>query len=295
MIRLKSDKILFSLIGYFVICTFSLICLLPFLMVISGSFTDESAIFKYGYGFIPPVFSTAAYRLVFKSPTSILYAYMVSVGITAVGTAVSLFLTAMTGYVLQKKEFRSRNVFSLYIYFTTLFSGGLVPWYILMYKYLHMKDNFLAMIIPLLFNAFYIIVIRSFMKSIPDAITESAKIDGAKEFYIFIRIIMPLSKPALATIGMFIALNYWNDWYNAMLYIQDEKMFPLQYFLYRLLNNIEFAKSVALKNPKISVINLPGESFKLAMTVVATGPIVLLYPFVQQYFVKGLTIGSVKG
>ena len=295
MKKLHSDRILFSTIGYFVICIVALLCVIPFIMVISGSFTAESAIYKYGYGLFPSVFSLEAYRLVFKSPQSILYAYLVSIGVTVVGTLTSLFLTAMTGYVLQKKELRTRNFFSLYIYFTTLFSGGLVPWYILMYRYLHMKDNFLGLILPLLFNVFFIIVTRSFMKSIPDAITESAKIDGAGEFYIFIRIILPLSKPALATIGMFIALNYWNDWYYAMLFIQNDKMFPLQYFLYRLLSSIEFAKNVASRGANIIVTDLPSESYKLAMTIVAIGPIVLLYPFLQKYFIKGLTIGAVKG
>jgi putative aldouronate transport system permease protein len=244
---------------------------------------------------LPSTFSFSSYEFIFKQPAQILKSYGITIFVTLVGTIVGLFLTAMTAYVLQRKDFRFRNAFAFYFFFTTLFSGGLVPWYVLIVTYLDLKNSLLAIIMPMLLNVFYIIIMRSFMSStIPDAISESAKIDGAGDFRIFISIILPLSKPALATIGLFIALNYWNDWYHALLFIENRDLYPLQYFLYNILNSISFANSAAAQ-AGVAVVAMPKESFKLAMTVVATGPIILLYPFVQKYFVKGITVGAVKG
>jgi putative aldouronate transport system permease protein len=163
-----------------------------------------------------------------------------------------------------------------------------------MVKYLHMKDNYLALLIPLLFNVFNMIIIRTFMSSLPESLGESAKIDGAGDFMIFAKIILPLSKPVLATISLFTALAYWNDWVNAMLYIQDSDMIPLQYYLYKVLSVMEFIKNAARTGANIHV-DVPQESYKLAMTVVTTGPIIFLYPLLQKYFIKGLTVGAVKG
>jgi putative aldouronate transport system permease protein len=206
-----------------------------------------------------------------------------------------LFLTSMTAYCLSRRDFKWRNQFSFFFFFTTLFNGGLVPWYLLLVNYLHLKDTILALIIPLLLNVFYIIVMKSFMSSIPEAITESAKIDGAGDFLIFMRLIIPLSKPALATIGLFIALGYWNDWYNALLFISDEKLMPLQYYLYRMLGNIDGVRKAAAGSGAAITTSLPSQGLKMALTIVATGPILIAYPFIQKYFVKGLTIGAVKG
>lgn len=289
----KEEKV-FSILGYILTAIVAVVCVFPFVMVVSGSLTQESAIFESGYRIIPKVFSVEAYKLIFKAPITMIRAYGVTIFITVIGSAIGLFLTAMTGFVLSRKGFRSKNFFTFYFYFTTLFNGGLVPWYILMQN-LGMKNNMLALILPLLFNVFYIIIMRSFIQKIPDAISESAKIDGAKDALIFFKIILPLTKPALATIGLFIALRYWNDWYNAMLFMQDDKLFPLQYYLYRLLSSVEFAKRAASMGASNVIVDLPSESFKLAMTVVATGPIILLYPFLQKYFVKGLTVGAIKG
>ncbi|WP_256257693.1 MULTISPECIES: carbohydrate ABC transporter permease [unclassified Paenibacillus] len=250
---------------------------------------------KNGYRLFPEMFSWEAYQFIFNNPKKIVSAYKITILVTVIGTLVGLFISAMTAYVLQRKDFTHRNVFAFYFFFTTLFSGGLVPWYILNVKYLGLKDSLLALILPALLNVFYIIILRSFISStIPDAISESAKIDGAGDFRIFLSIILPLIKPALATIGLFIALNYWNDWYHAMLFVNKENLFPLQYFLYKILSSIAFANSTISAQSSI-VVDTPKESFKLAMTVIATGPIVLLYPFVQKYFIQGITIGAVKG
>jgi putative aldouronate transport system permease protein len=293
--NLRSDKLVLSIIGYTSLTAFSLFCILPFILVVSSSLTEENAIIQKGYQFIPSRFSVEAYSILFRFPADMLKAYCVTIAVTAIGTMVGLFLTSMTAYVLARRDFKWRNQFSFFFFFTTLFNGGLVPWYLLMVNYLHMKDKLLVLILPLLLNVFYIIVMKSFMSSIPEAITESAKIDGAGDFLIFRKLILPLSKPALATIGLFIALAYWNDWYNALLYISKSDLMPLQYYLYRMLGNMDGMRKAMMESGAVVNTDLPTESLKMAMTIVATGPILLAYPFVQRYFVQGLTIGAVKG
>lgn len=263
-------------------------------MLISGSFSSEHSIVYYGYSIWPKEFSVSAYQMLFSNISGILRAYGVTIFITVCGTGTGLFVLTMAGYVMSRKDFKYRNAISFYFYFTTLFSGGLVSTYIFFIRYLHLKDNILALILPLMINVFYLLIMRSFMNDIPAAIIESAKIDGASEFTIFIKFVLPLSKAALATIGLFIALDYWNDWYNAMLYITDYNKFPLQYMLYNMLSQTE-ALSRLSSVSGVSLANLPTQSLKLAMAVIATGPILLVYPFVQKYFVKGITIGAVKG
>lgn len=288
------EQTIFNLVSYTVVIIFTLLCVIPFLLVISGSFTDEGSIHTDGYRFIPKQFSLNAYRVAFAMPGNIIRAYGVTGTVTVAGTLLGLFIICMTAYALQRPQFKYRNAFALYFYFTTLFSGGLVPWYILMVRYLHLKNNYLALLFPAMLTVFDIIIMRSFMKSIPEALAESAKIDGAGEFRIFAQIFLPLSKPALATVGLFIALRYWNDWYASMLFITDKKMFSLQFYLYSMLTQMEFAANDA-KSAGILMDQYPAESFKLAMTIVATGPILLLYPFVQKYFIQGMTVGAVKG
>jgi len=293
-IKPTGDRIALTVFSYVIISALAFICLLPFLLILSGSFTDESAIFRYGYSLIPPVFSTEAYQIVRDAPSALLAAYRVTVSITVFGSAASLILVSMTSYVLYRKDFPWRNIIAFYFFFTTLFSGGLVPWYILMIRYLNMRDNPLVLVLPHLFSVFHILIMRSFMRGIPDSLVEAAKIDGAGDFKIYWRIILPLSKPALATIGLFTALNFWNEWFHAMLFINNQNLFPLQFYLHRVLNSMQFA-ALAAREANIPMPRMPTESFKLAMTVMATGPILLLYPFVQRYFIKGITIGAVKG
>lgn len=200
----------------------------------------------------------------------------------------------MAGYVLSRKDFKYRNALSFFIYFTMLFSGGLIPWYILMVKYLGLKDSFLALLLPPLLSAFNVILMKNFMKSIPDSITESAKIDGAGDFTIYWKLILPLSTPGLATIGLFLALGYWNDWFLANLYINTQDKYPLQFLLYRTLASAAVLNTSAAGNLSPD-FRPPSETLKMAAAIVVTGPIVFLYPFVQRYFVKGLTLGAVKG
>jgi putative aldouronate transport system permease protein len=201
---------------------------------------------------------------------------------------------SMAGYVLSRSDFKYRNAISFFIYFTTLFSGGLVPSYILMVNYLGLKDNILAMILPGMVSAWSIFLMRNFMKAIPDSLYESAAIDGAGDFRIYWQIFIPLAGPSLATIGLFLALGYWNEWYNAMLYIQSQIKFPLQFFLQKIVTQAN-VQLLIQQGAVVNTSDLPSESIKMATAVVAIGPIILLYPFVQKYFVSGLTIGAVKG
>ncbi|QQZ64238.1 carbohydrate ABC transporter permease [Paenibacillus sonchi] len=293
--RVNTDRLTLSIIGYATLIVLAVFCIVPFLLVVSASLSEESSIIEKGFQLIPSTFSTEAYGLLFKYPAEMLRAYGVTITVTLIGTVLGLFLTSMTAYVLSRRDFKWRGRFSFFFFFTTLFSGGLVPSYLLIINFLHLKDTLLVLILPMLMNVFYIIVMKSFMSSIPDAITESAKIDGAGDFRIFLQLIVPLSKPALATIGLFIALAYWNDWYNALLYISKSELMPLQYYLYKMLGNMDGMRKAMMASGAVVNTDLPTESLKMAMTIVATGPILLAYPFIQKYFVQGLTIGAVKG
>jgi putative aldouronate transport system permease protein len=289
------DRQIFAAIGYVSLAVLAILCIFPFILIVSSSLTEESAIIKEGFKIFPSVFSTEAYSILFKYPDQMIRAYVVTISVTVLGTISGLFLTSITAYCLSRRDFKWRNQFSFFFFFTTLFNGGLVPWYLMMVNYLHLKDTMLALIIPLVLNVFYIIVMKSFMSNIPEAITESAKIDGAGDFLIYARLIIPLSKPALATIGLFIALGYWNDWYNALLFVSNEKLMPLQYYLYKMLGNMDGMRKAMMSSGAVVTTSLPTEGLKMAMTIVASGPILIAYPFIQKYFVQGLTIGAVKG
>ncbi|MGF7029963.1 putative aldouronate transport system permease protein [Paenibacillus mucilaginosus] len=289
------SSLIIRIVSYVFIALLAVSCLLPFVLIVATSLTSEASILKNGFNLWPKEFSTYAYRIVFENPELIIGSYIVTLSITLVGTAVGLFLVAMTGYALQRPDFHFRNKISFFIYFTTLFSGGIVPFYLLITQYLHLKDNYLAVLLPGLLSPFLIIMMKSFTQSIPHAITESAKIDGAGDFTIFMRLILPMSTPALATIGLFIALGYWNEWYNSMLFLSpDMKYRPLQLFLYNVVTSADFIRNSAAAS-NVPLRDVPLESMKMATAVVATGPVILFYPFVQRYFIQGITVGAVKG
>lgn len=293
-IRADGSQKAFNVISYVFVTLVALACLLPFIFMISGSFSEESLIRLHGYSILPRGFTLEAYKTIFKFPGKILKAYGVSIFITVVGTGLGMAILTMAAYVLSRKDFKYRNGFSFYFYFTTLFNGGMISTYIFYIQYLHLKDSIWALILPGILSVFNLLIMRSFISSIPVSLIESAKLDGAGEFTVFVKIILPLCKSGLATIGLFMALHYWNDWYNAMLYINSADKYPLQYMLYDLLNQAQSLARIAAQSG-IQVENLPTNTMKLAMAVVATGPILLVYPFVQKYFVKGITVGSVKG
>jgi len=293
-IKLSTSSKVFYVICYTIVTLMTIVCLVPFILLVSGSFTAENWIRFHGYGLIPGEFSLEAYKIIFKTPERIIRAYGVSIMITLIGVAIGLLLTALTAYVISRKDFKYRNALSFFFYFTTLFNGGMVSTYIYYIQYLHLKDSYLALILPMVFNVFYLLIMRTFVNNIPVALIESAKLDGAGEWRIFFTIILPLLQSGLATIGLFLALGYWNDWYNAMLYMNTEAKYPLQYMLYSIQQQAQALARIA-SQAGISVQDLPSSSLKMAMAVVATGPIVIVYPFVQKYFVAGITIGSVKG
>ncbi|MDO5425417.1 MAG: carbohydrate ABC transporter permease [Eubacteriales bacterium] len=291
--HLPKDEIAFRVIGYPLLILFAVICVLPFLLVIGSSFASEQEISRYGFTFFPREFSLESYKTIFSNAESIIRAYGVTIFITVVGTALSTFINMMTGYVLMRRDFRWRNKFSFYFFFTTLFSGGLMPWYMVCIS-LGLKDTIHALILPNLVSVWNIILVKGFMSGLPFEITESAKIDGAGDFQIFIKLIWPLSTPVIATIGLFTALNFWNSWYNTMLFINDSNLYSLQYLLYKLINDAQAMREIAAESGEV-INTVPIESMKMALTVIVTGPILLLYPFVQKYFIKGLTVGAVKG
>jgi putative aldouronate transport system permease protein len=279
-----------------VIALFSLSCLFPFLMVISGSLSTERDIVQFGYRLIPKHVTLDSYRILFLGSNRIVNAYGISILVTVVGTILSLLVTSMGAYVMARRSFRYRNILSVYVIITMLFNGGLVPWYIICVRYLDLKDTLWALILPPLANAFNLFLMRNFMLSIPEDLHESAKMDGAGEFRIFSQLIIPLSTPVLATIGLFVALGYWNDWFLGLMFVDKQELQPLQLLLRTLISNVDFLKSSsnASAMQRISA-QIPSESIKMALTIVTIGPIVFLYPFLQRYFVKGLMVGAVKG
>ena len=295
-IKKGKDKIIFNILAYTLVTLFALLCVIPFYLIVIGSFTKESTIVTQGYSFFLNAsnFSLEAYKMALKNPESIVHAYGITIFVTVVGTVISIFITTMTGYVLSRPDFPWRNGISFFFFFTTLFSGGLVPWYLLCTTYLHFTNHIYSLIIPGLFSVWNMIIAKSFMKGIPFELTEAAKIDGAGDFFIYLRIIMPMAKPLVATLTLFVALAYWNDWYNCMLFMSTGDNWNLQYTLQNILNSSEALKRIA-NQTGMQVGQMPSEGLKLSMTVIATGPIVLLYPFLQKYFVTGLILGAVKG
>ncbi len=297
-IKTGTDVAILNTIAYGFLGLIALMCLIPFIMIISGSFSSEEAIIQNGFSMLPQDFSLEAYKTVFKDPLVVYRAYATTIVLTILGTVIGLLFQTMTAYVLSRKDFEWRGKFSFFFYFTTLFSGGLVPYYILITQNLHLRDSYLALLLPMIFSVYNLLIMKSYILGIPDSLIEAAKIDGCGEVRTLFKVVFPLIKPALATVGLFIALAYWNDWYNAMLYIKSEEKFPLQYFLYQKINNIEAYKKLlnnAAASSVASAVTLPTQTLKMALTIVVTGPIILAYPIVQKYFVQGITIGSVKG
>ncbi|MFD0961509.1 carbohydrate ABC transporter permease [Paenibacillus chungangensis] len=276
---------------------FAFLCVFPFLFVTIISFTDESTLALNGYSLFPEKLSLEAYKYVFQTGDQLLRSYGVTIFVTVVGTVISLIVTTLFAYAISRKSFKYRNFFAFFAFFTMLFNGGLVPTYIVATQLLGLKNSVWALILPLLVNAFYIMIMRTFFATmVPGAIIESGKIDGAGEFGIFIRLVLPLSLPGIATIALFNTLGYWNDWFNALLYIEKPDLVPLQSMLMRIENSMQFI----LQNSQNTSINvgilqdMPQDTSRMAMVVLATGPIIFAYPFFQRYFIQGLTIGAVK-
>ena len=272
-------------------------CIIPFIVIISSSLTNEFALNDYGYSLWPRQFDLTAYTYILKNPASVLRSYGVTIIMTASTTAVGTLIMNMAAYALARSNCVFRRQLAFYIFFTMLFSGGLVPSDILITQYLHLKDNILVLILPSLVNPFFIIMMRTFIQKLPASLFDSASVDGASEFLKFMKIAMPLTVPAIATVSFFTAMYKWNDWYTALLYINKESLVPLQYMLYRIQNNVKALLNSMLASGtlNIDVTKIPGQNLILAMAVVASGPMLVVFPFFQKYFVSGLTVGAVKG
>ena len=293
-VKLGASDLFIRGFGYTLVTIYAVCCIVPFLIILGTSFTSESYVTSQGVTLIPHDFTLAAYEMVVKGGR-IWQSYILTITMTVVGTFLGLMFISMAGYALQRRDFPFRNAISFYIYFTSLFSAGLAPYYLTMTQRYHLRDSYLAVLIPLLMSPWLVILMKNFVKAIPHEISESGKIDGAGDMRIFVSLILPMLKPALATIGLFLALGYWNEWYQSSLFLTSKvDVKPLQYYLYEVVN-----KADALKNSVVSqfvtIGNLPTETVKMANAMLATGPIILLYPFVQKYFISGLTVGAVKG
>lgn len=276
---------------------FSLSCLIPFWLVFMVSVTNENDLTRNGYTFWPEHFDWEAYRYLIHDSANIARAYGVTITVTLTGVVISLLITSAMAYALSRTEFPYRNALSFYVFFTMLFSGGLLPWYLVYTRFLHVQDTLLALIIPGLIGGFNVFIIRTFFtNSIPPSLVESAKIDGASEYRTYFSIILPLSLPVMATIGLFTIVSYWNDWFTSLVFINNEKLYSLQYLLNKTLMNASFLQSIANKAySNTANVTQPLESIRMAMAMVAIGPLVFVFPFLQKYFVKGLTVGAVKG
>ena len=293
-VKLGASDVIVRTFGYIVISIYALACIFPFLIIVGSSFTAETVIRQEGVKLIPKEFTMQAYEMVCMSGT-IWKSYLLTFALTAIGTTLGLSIIAMTGYALQRKDFPFRNVISFYIYFTSLFSAGLAPYYLLMTHTYKLKDSYLAVLLPLMMSPWLIILMKNFVKAIPHEITESGKIDGAGDMKIFVSLILPMLKPALATIGLFLALGYWNEWYQSSLFLSSKvDVKPLQYTLYEVVNKMDALKN-SVAGQYVTLADIPTESVKMANAVLATGPIVFLYPFIQKYFISGITVGAVKG
>lgn len=288
----KGEKV-FEVVVYAIATIFCIYCLFPFAIILGSSFETEANFVTYGFPIIPKDFTLTAYKLVLGDG-QIFQAYGVTIFTTVVGTLFSMFLTITMAYPLSLKKVKFRNVITFFVYFTMLFGGGLVPTYLLITKNLNMKNNIFVLIIPVAFSAWNMFLMRNFFNGIPHELSESAYMDGANDFQILWKIILPVSVPGIATLSLFYALGYWNQWFNAMLYIEDSKLFPLQYLLMRMLRNMEAMREMA-RTTGMAAGEVPANSLRMATTVVAIGPIVLLYPYVQKYFTSGLTVGAIKG
>lgn len=273
------------------------VVLIPFLLLVSISLSKEEDILFNGYKLIPQHLSLDAYKFVFSSPGKIFQAYKVTIFYSLISMVLSTLLMSMIAYPLTRKKLKGRRVLSFYLYFTMLFSGGLVPSYILITQYLKLSNSILVYIIPSLMNPWNIFMLRSFFSDLPESMIESVKIDGASEYRIFWSFVLPLSKPVIATVALTTFLVKWNEWFTCMLYINDTELYSLQFLLQSIMDNIKLLQELDASGSGrlIDMAQIPSETTRMVMAVVVAGPAVLVFPFFQKYFVKGLTVGSVKG
>ena len=295
---MKKPKVSFAkLLMHLILITISLTYILPMIMMISISLSSESSIKEFGYTLLPKVFSTEAYKQVFGNPYQILNSYRVTILFAVIQTVLAIFIQSLMAYPLSRPNFKFKKFMIIYIFITMLFSGGLVPSYILNTQYLKLGNTFWIYIFPTLMSAWNVILFKTYFQGLPEGLVESAKLDGASELRVYFMIILPLSTPVIATLGFINLLGQWNSWYTSMLYIRDSKLYSLQYLIQKILNEADYIKSVrgTASGSMLSAADMPSESMKYAMAVLAAGPMMLIFPFFQKYFAKGLVVGSIKG
>ena len=289
-----SKKSNFLLNVLFAILAF--LAIMPFVFVIAISLTNEQSLQLNGYRFIPEEWSLEAYKYIFSSGSQILTSYGVTITVTILGTLIGLAIMSMYGYALSRKSFAYRKFFTKVIFVPMLFSGGMVASYLVVTRFLGLKNTIWALILPMCVSSFHIIILRTFFKtSVPDAIIESAKIDGASEWRLFLRIVLPISLPGIATIGLFLTLGYWNDWTNGLYYIRDTKLYGIQNLLNKMISDLTALTQNASGASTVAIADIPSASVRMAIAFVAMLPILCLYPFLQKYFTKGIALGAVKG
>lgn len=295
----KEDKI-FQVVSHIILMLSALFCLVPFVLLVIASFTDNNELIRSGYTFFPKTVSLEAYRYLTNTGNQILNAYGVTLFVTAAGTAASLVFTTLLAYPISRESFPGRKVITFIVFFTMLFNGGLVPTYLVYTTILPVKNTIWALLIPrLLVSGFYIMLMKSFFTtSIPKEVIEAAKVDGAGETRTLVQVVIPMSKPMLATIGLLTAINYWNDWYNSFIYVTTKtQYYSIQGLLNRMIQDIKFLSNNAstLGAASAELAKIPSASVRMAMAVVGVVPIMVVYPFVQNNFVKGISLGAVKG
>ncbi len=270
-------------------------CLYPLLMVLSVSFSDNAAVTKHGYSVIPQAFTLDTYTYLFtRSGERILRSYILTVSITVIGTLGAMLITSMISFALSIRDLKYRNAISFICNFTIIFSAGLIPWFIVCNNYYHLRDTYAALILPSMFSVWSMFLLRTYFSSVPVSLYESAKLDGASWYQIWWKISLPLNKTAMLTVGMIYALGYWNEWWNALMFIDDKNKYPLQYILYNVMSNVNAISSGRIPAGAAANIKLPSETMKMAVTIITIGPIIFLYPFIQKYFVDGIMTGAVK-
>ena len=292
MKKITVSKILIPI----VLVTLSVLCILPFLMIVFTSFASEEGLMKYGYSFFPHLPTLDSYKFIMSNGSQLWSAYLLTIFVTIVGTVLGITVMTTCAYALSRDDFKLKKVLSFFIYFTMLFSGGTVASYIWIARYLRLSNNVLVLFLPIMMNAYNIFILRVSCKSIPFSLIESAKLEGAGELYIFIRIVVPLAKTGIATIALLTMFTLWNDWYISMMYMDTSDKCTLQYYLVKILDSVTFAKANASASGGLSqAAELPDESVRMAICSVAAIPMLCVFPFFQKYFVKGIAVGSVKG
>ncbi len=299
MVQKNASDVVVKGIVHLMLLAFAALCLLPMIVTVSISFSNEQDLVRNGYSLLPRMFDSAAYTYILRAPKPLISSYWVTLRVTAIGTVLGVLFMSMAAFPLSRRDFAWGRMINFYVFFTMLFSGGLVPTYIVIVRYLHLKNNFWVLVLPLVVVPWFVFLFLTYFKSIPFELIESAKLDGASELTIYWRIVLPMSKPAVATVALLLSLRYWNEWFIGLLYIDKAGLIPLQLWMQRVMSNMQFLLEnidyMGGTNMQQMIKDLPTESVRMAMAVLAAGPMMFIFPFFQKYFTKGLTVGSLKG